>query len=205
MEDEDDDLIPLSAIQHYTVCPRQCALIHIERQWADNRLTAEGNVMHAVVDAQGAETRAELRRVTGLPLRCQRLRLVGRADVVEFRGDTPFPVEHKRGRPKDDERDRVQLCAQALCLEEMTGKAVPEGALYYGLTRRRQNVVFDSALRERTEAAIRGVAALLASGRTPPPVTVPACRGCSLRDLCLPDSLAHPSVAAYLAERLSEP
>lgn len=203
MED-DDDLIPLSALQHYLVCPRQCALIHLEQQWRDNRLTAEGNVMHAAVDREQAEARDGVRRVTGLPLRSERLRLAGRADVVEFRGDVPFPIEHKRGREKQDDHDRVQLCAQALCLEEMLGTPVPEGALFYGLTRRRIRVVFDEALRQRTEEAARGTAAMLASGRTPPPVAVPACRGCSLRDLCLPDGLAGRSVARYLQRRLAQ-
>lgn len=205
MEDTDDDLVPLSALQHFLVCPRQCALIHLEQQWEDNRLTAEGNVMHAAVDKVQAEARDGVRRVTGLPLRSDRLRLVGRADVVEFHGDTPFPIEHKRGRDKDDDRDRVQLCAQALCLEEALGVAVPEGALFYGATRRRVSVAFDAPLRRRTEDAAEAVAAMLASGRTPPPLAVPACRGCSLKDLCLPDALAGRSVARYLGRRLAEP
>lgn len=186
------------------MCPRQCALIHLEQQWSDNRLTAEGNVMHAAVDRGQAEARDGVRRVTGLPLRSERLRLVGRADVVEFRGDVPFPIEHKRGRDKADDCDRVQLCAQALCIEEMLGVPVPEGALFYGQTRRRVRVAFDDALRRRAEEAARGTAAMLASGLTPPPVPVPACRGCSLRDLCLPDALAARSVARYLQRRLAE-
>lgn len=209
MDDIDDDLIPLSALQHWLVCPRQCALIHLEQQWEDNRLTAEGNVLHTAVDQVQAAVRDGVRRATGLPLRSDRLRLVGRADVVEFRpgpdgAEIPFPVEHKRGRDKEDDRDRVQLCAQALCLEEALGVAVPAGALFYGKTHRRLPVVFDDRLRHRTEEAAAGVAAMLASGRTPPAIPVPACRGCSLTDLCLPDALAARSVKDYLERRLVE-
>lgn len=207
MED-DDDLIPLSAVQHWLVCPRQCALIHLEQSWEDNRLTAEGHVMHAAVDQLGAVARDGVRRVTGMPLRSDRLRLVGRADVVEFHpspdGDIPFPIEHKRGRDKDDDSDRVQLCAQALCLEEMLGVAVPQGALFYGKTRRRLVVAFDEALRCTTEDSAAAIAAMMASGRTPPPIPIPACRGCSLKELCLPDALAARSVADYLKRRLVE-
>ncbi|CAA7622823.1 CRISPR-associated protein Cas4 [Magnetospirillum sp. UT-4] len=210
MDDTDDSLIPLSALQHYLVCPRQCALIHLEQQWEDNRLTAEGNVMHAAVDKAGAVARDGVRRVTGLPLRSDRLRLSGRADVVEFHpgsdgGDTPFPIEHKRGREKEDDRDRAQLCAQGLCLEEMTGRAVPAGALFYGKTRRRLAVTFDEGLRRRTENAARAMAAMLDAGRTPPAVAIPACRGCSLKDLCLPDSLGKRSVSRYLRRQLGGP
>lgn len=208
MEDE-DDLIPLSALQHWLVCPRQCGLIHLEAQWADNRLTAEGNALHATVDQAATEARDGVRRVTGLPLKSSRLGLVGRADVVEFRpgadgGETPFPIEHKRGREKADDRDTAQLCAQALCLEEMLGVTVPEGALFYATTRRRVRVAFTAALRQRVEQAATGIKAMLASGRTPAPVRVPACRGCSLTDLCLPDALARPSVEGYFARGLGE-
>lgn len=208
MED-DDDLIQLSALQHWLVCPRQCALIHLEQLWQDNRLTAEGNILHQAVDQAGAESRPGVRRVTGLPLRSIRLGLSGRADVVEFRPgpdgtEIPFPVEHKRGREKPDDRDRVQLCAQALCLEEALGVPVPEGALYYATTRRRQLVQFDDALRRRVEEATAGIRAILISHRTPPPVAVPACKGCSLTDLCLPSVLSKPSVARYFTRGLAE-
>lgn len=206
----DDDLMPLSALQHWLVCPRQCALIHLEGQWEDNRLTAEGNVLHEAVDRPQAETRDGVRRVTGLLLQSRRLGLSGRADAVEFRpqpdgAEIPFPVEHKRGRPKQSDWDRVQLCAQALCLEEMLGVAVPEGALFYAETRRREAVAFDEPLRRRTEDAAAGVAAMMRTGRTPPPVPVAACRGCSLKDLCLPEALSRGSVDKWLSRRLAEP
>ncbi|HLO74995.1 MAG TPA: CRISPR-associated protein Cas4, partial [Magnetospirillum sp.] len=190
MED-DDDLIPLSALQHWLVCPRQCALIHLEQIWRDNELTAEGNVVHQAVDQQGGESRHGARRVTGLPLRSRRLGLSGRADVVEFHpgpdgGEVPYPIEHKRGREKPDDRDKVQLCAQAMCLEETLGVAVPEGALFYAETRRRQKVAFDQPLRTRVEDATAAIRDMLTQGRTPPPVPNPSCKRCSLADLCLP-------------------
>lgn len=209
MED-DDDVIPLSALQHWLVCPRQCALIHLEQVWRDNELTAEGNVLHQAVDRPGGESRHGLRRVTGLPLRSRRLGLSGRADVVEFHpgaegAEIPYPVEHKRGREKQDDRDKVQLCAQAMCLEEALGVAVPEGALFYAETRRRQIVAFDQSLRQRVEQAAAAIRAMMAERRTPPPQPNPSCKRCSLADLCLPQALARPSVAEYFARTLEEP
>jgi CRISPR-associated protein Cas4 len=130
--------IPLSALQHAVYCLRQAALIHLERVWAENRFTAEGRVLHAVADKGGSRKARGLRRIMALPLACRRLNLVGVSDVVEFHpapgadgADTPYPIEYKRGKPKLHRADEVQLCAQALCLEEMTGKQVPEGALFY--------------------------------------------------------------------------
>ena len=205
MEDE-DDLVPLSALQHWLVCPRQCALIHVEQVWADNALTAEGQALHARVDQGGAETRGAVRRVWALPLRSTRLGLVGYADCVEFvhcpgGAETPCPVEHKRGRPKADDRDRVQLCAQGLCLEEMTGQAVPGGVLFYHATRQRLGVAFDPALRRRTEQAARAVRTLIEHGRTPPPEDRPDCPRCSLADLCLPRAVGESlSATAYFAK-----
>lgn len=133
----EDDLLMLSALQHLSFCPRQCALIHIEQIWAENVFTAEGRVMHERAhDEDRRETRAGVRVERGMPLRSLKLGLIGKADVVEFhsglggKGWTPFPVEYKRGKPKVDDCDKVQLCAQALCLEEMLGVAVPAGALF---------------------------------------------------------------------------
>jgi CRISPR-associated exonuclease Cas4 len=155
-DERDGDPIPISALQHAVYCLRQAALIHIERLWAENRFTAEGRVLHDVVhDAGKRKGRRGVRRVTALPLGCRRLNIAGVADLVEFRadadGETAFPVEYKRGKPKRHRADEVQLCAQALCLEEMTGRPVPEGALFYGETRRRVVVSFNAALRNLTE------------------------------------------------------
>lgn len=167
----DDDLLPISALQHYLYCPRQCALIHVERAWAENRQTAEGRVLHERADQPRGESRRGVRVVTAVPLAHAALGITGVADAVEFRsteaGEQAFPVEYKLGRPKAHRADEVQLCAQALCLEEMLGRAVPEGALFYGKTRRRTAVVFDATLRELTLATIDAVREMVAAGRTP--------------------------------------
>lgn len=190
-----DDPIPISALQHAVYCLRQAALIHIERLWAENRFTAEGQVLHDVAHEAGSRRDRGVRRVTALPLACRRLNLAGVADLVEFRpgegGETAFPVEYKRGKPKRHRADEVQLCAQALCLEEMTGRPVPNGALFYGETRRRMAVPFDAALRKLTEETAMAFGALVAAARTPPPVwRADRCRACSLLELCRPRAMA---------------
>lgn len=207
MED-DDDLVALSALQHWLVCPRQCALIHLEGVWTDNAATAEGNVLHRSVDQMASETRPGLRRVTAMTLRSVRLGLTGRADVVEFipgpdGAEIAFPVEFKRGREKRDNRDKVQLCAQAMCLEEALGTTIPQGALFYAASRRRLTVFFSDHLRAVVEQSAAAVHAMLASRRTPPPVRCDACRGCSLFDWCLPGALVMPDVAAYYRRGLA--
>ena len=185
--------IPLSAVQHAVYCLRQAALIHLERLWAENHFTAEGDVLHAVADKGGTRRARGIRRVLSLPLSSERLNLVGTADLVEFHGETPFPVEYKRGKPKLHRADEAQLCAQALCLEEMTGKPVPEGALYYAQTKRRVTVPVDADLRTLTEQTVASLATMLASGRTPPPTAHKArCRACSLVELCRPEAVARP-------------
>lgn len=206
------DLIPLSALQHFVVCPRQCALIHLEQVWLENARTAEGRAAHQKVDKGGSEKRSGLRRSFGVPLRSLALGLTGRADVVEFHAEPdggsgrPFPVEHKRGKPKAGDEDRVQLCAQALCLEEMTGRRVPEGALFYGQRKRRTGVVFDDALRRRVEAVAEAVHALFRECVTPPPPATAPCAGCSLYPACRPDVFRskRTPVADWIAVRLEE-
>lgn len=194
---DEDDLIPLSALQHYLYCPRQCALIHVERQWEENRFTAEGRVLHETVHAGGGETRGALRIVRGLEIVSRALGIAGVADVVELRGKAPSqsitPVEYKRGRPKAHRADEVQLCAQAICLEEMFGAAIPEGALFHGVPRRRTVVAFDEGLRALTRTIADETRALLRAGRTPPPVHERRkCENCSLVEGCRPQRLAAP-------------
>ncbi|TBN38296.1 CRISPR-associated protein Cas4 [Paracoccus subflavus] len=193
----DTEPIPISAVQHAVYCLRQAALIHLERVWAENRFTAEGDVLHAVADKGGSRKARGVRRVLALPLASRRLNLTGVADLVEFApgpdGETAFPVEYKRGKPKLHRADEAQLCAQALCLEEMTGRSVPEGALFYAQTKRRVTVPFDPDLRALTQGAIADLAAVLASRITPPPTPHKSrCRACSLLDLCRPDTVARP-------------
>lgn len=186
-----DDPIPISAMQHAVYCLRQAALIHIERLWEENRFTAEGRIVHLSTDEPGQRYSRGVRRVSAMPLASRRLRLAGVADLVEFHpengAETPFPVEFKRGKPKRHRADEVQLCAQGLCLEEMTARAVPSGALFYAETRRRLVVPFDDDLRELTEDTAAALRNLFASGRTPPAdYRAAKCRACSLLDLCQP-------------------
>lgn len=203
----EDALIPLSALQHFLFCPRQCALIHVEQLWAEDGATAEGRLLHEAADAGGSERRPGIHIARGIALRSLRLGVSGKADVVEFRGPgswVPFPVEYKRGKPKAHRADEVQLCAQAMCLEEMFAAPVPEGALFYGATRRREAVVFDEALRSLTLRIAAEARDMIAAGRTPPPVQTPACRRCSLEDLCEPGRLEKPpSVARWLSRQLT--
>jgi CRISPR-associated exonuclease Cas4 len=199
----EDGLIPLSALQHHLFCPRQCALIHVEGLWAENGATAEGRLLHEKVDTGKPETRPGLRVARGLSLRSLALGVTGKADAVEFRGQQPFPVEYKRGKPKPHRADEVQLCAQAICLEEMFAVPVPEGALFYGTTRRRVLVAFHQELRSRTARVAAEARANITAMRTPPPVPHPGCSACSMRDLCHPERLAKPPlIAAWLAGQL---
>jgi CRISPR-associated exonuclease Cas4 len=206
------DFIQLSALQHYMVCPRQCALIHVEQIWEESRLTAEGRILHDRVDAGGVEKRGDVKRVFGLPIRSLRLGLSGKADVVEFHRQpngrwVPYPVEHKRGRRKKEDWDRVQLCAQALCLEEMLGVSVPEGALFYGKEQRREIVEINDALRLETESVAAAVHRMLGEGSTPAPEYAKKCDSCSLLETCLPRGVGGRGnrVARYLAKALEEP
>jgi|LSQX01.3.fsa_nt_gb CRISPR-associated exonuclease Cas4 len=194
---QEADLLPLSGLQHLLYCPRRFALVHIEQIWQENRYTAEGSLQHEKVHAAGCETREGIKIVRNLALRSIQLGLVGKADVVEFHGTVPFPVEHKRGRDKTNNCDRVQLCAQALCLEEMLGIPIPEGAIFYGQPRRRTSVLFDTALREETIMAAAGMHALFKEGYTPSAQYVrEKCDPCSLFHLCKPRAIR--SVVAYL-------
>lgn len=199
----EDDLVMISALQHLLFCPRQCALIHIEQQWAENRLTAEGKILHERVHSTGSESRRKIRIEFDLPIRSLHLGLIGRADIVEFHLlDNgiwqPFPVEYKRGLPKKDDSDRVQLCAQALCLEEMLNCEVAEGALYYGQKKRRQNILFDTKLRKITTDTAKKLHDLLDSNRTPPPEYAKKCESCSFISQCLPKIAGKKKVANYL-------
>lgn len=198
----EDDLLPISALQHLLFCERQCALIHVEQVWIDNRLTVEGSWMHRRAHAYAVETRGDIILSRGLFLRSLRLGITGRADVVEFirRPDNgrgaclpdhpgcwqPRPVEHKRGRPKVHRADEVQLCAQALCLEEMFQAPVSSGSIFYGTRRRRTEVAFNATLRRLTETAVHRLRGVLGRSRIPRPRLEPKCNSCSLRPACQP-------------------
>ena len=204
----EDQLLPLSGLQHICFCVRQCALIHVEQVWLENRYTAEGRVMHDRVDTGKSESRRDVRTAFSVSLRSLHLGVVGKADVVEFHreklltGETiwrPFPVEYKRGRPKKDNCDKIQLCAQALCLEEMLGHDIKSGALFYGKTRRRQDVAFEEKLREETGQMAVNFHVLMGSKTTPKPEFNKRCHNCSFLSSCLPEKLdGKKSASQYL-------
>lgn len=201
-----DQLIAISALQHWLYCPRQCALIHIEQAWSENKFTAEGRVMHQRAHDGPDESRPGLRITRGLPVRSLELGLSGQCDVVEFHTDgRVLPVEYKRGKPKSHRADDVQLCAQAMCLEEMLGVSIASGCLYYGERRRRTDVAFDPALRELVAATAAAVHACFHSGTTPQADYEPRrCDACSLIELCQPRSLRFKrGAAAWFRARLA--
>ena len=205
-----DELIMISALQHYSFCPRQCALIYLEQVWEDNRLTVEGSLLHERVHEEGNEMRAGVRIERGVSLRSLRLGLIGKADVVEFHRQEsgawlPSPVEYKRGKPKPDFCDKIQLCAQALCLEEMLHTDIHMGAIFYGQTRRRLDVIFDAVLRRETEDVAQQVRELLNSEKTPKPLYAKRCENCSLMADCLPTAIQkRRSVKNYLQRMTGE-
>jgi CRISPR-associated exonuclease Cas4 len=200
------EYLPLSALQHILFCRRQCALIHIEQLWEENLFTAQGRVMHERVDRGDQTGRGKIKIEYGLPLKSARLGLTGKADVVEFnRTDSsiqkwaPFPVEYKRGKPKKDLSDKVQLCAQAICLEEMINIEIPSGALFYRKTRRRLEVAFDEELRHKTMEAAEQLHAMIKSGITPPPEYAKKCDTCSFFSFCMPKAMEKKrTVSAWL-------
>ena len=203
----EEEPIALSALQHMLYCPRQCALIHNEQQWAENEFTAEGRILHERVDTGIQERRGDVTTARNVPLRSRRLGVVGFADLVEMRsGKRPHPVEYKRGKPKAHRADEVQLCAQAMCLEEMLDTSVPEGALFYGQNRRRKVVAFDKALRALTEEVATATHSLIASGETPPATYEKRkCSKCSLVQICQPRQPSGAgTVAKWLARALED-
>lgn len=186
---EERDKLAISALQHFRFCKRQFALIHIEQLWEENRLTAEGRLLHEKTDVPAEHVFAGTKVVRAMPLASDTLGIYGVADTVEvFPDGTPFPVEYKHGKPNAHGSDEIQLCAQALCLEEMTKKSVPAGALFYGKTRRRKNVEFSEILRAETHRLIAEARALRERGETPRAAyEAEKCDKCSLRELCLPE------------------
>jgi len=200
----DDRPVSISALQHYAYCPRQFALIHVEQVWDENRFTAEGRVLHERVDSGASEQRRDLRTERSVMLRSESLKLVGKMDLLEIvaeQGEVYRPVEYKRGKPKTQDWDRIQLCAQALCLEEMRGVNVDTGAIWYWEVRHREQVKFDPELRDTTLSVIRGAHEILASNVTPAPISdKKKCKACSLVNLCEPQSFRIDKSASYVRE-----
>ena len=212
----EDDYLQLSGLQHFAFCRRQWALIHLEQQWAENVRTVEGELLHERAHDEGfSEKRGDILTVRGLRIQSPGLGVSGSCDVVEFTVDPggvplqgreglwkPFPVEYKRGKPKDDDIDRLQLCGQAMCLEEMLGCPIERGALYYGEIRRREQVELTKELREKVTAMLLEMHEYQKRGYTPKVKPGPHCRACSLREVCLPVLCKNPSADAYLQKAL---
>jgi len=223
----ENELLPISALQHLLFCERQCALIHVEQVWLENRLTAEGKVLHEKAHQQGHETRNSVRSVRSLQLRSLAIGIAGVADVIEFHapagqraaemsddnfwveksaltGWQVFPIEYKRGKRKVTRVDEVQLCAQALCLEEMLDTTISDGAIFYGEEQGRVSVAFDPALRALTAHLCVRLREVLYGQRTPPAIRKPACKQCSLIDICMPEVTAgHTNVESYFGAILA--
>jgi CRISPR-associated exonuclease Cas4 len=184
------DPIPISALEHYAYCPRQCALIHVEQVWDENLYTMRGRDVHERVDEISGHELAGIRYERALPIWSARLGLTGKADLVEFHGKTPFPVEYKSGRHRKGNPEAIQLCAQALCLEEMFGVPVDKGAIYWHGSRERREVNFTDDMRTHVEIVAAAVREMLGNRIVPPPVNDKRCEACSLRESCLPAIVA---------------
>lgn len=205
----EDDFQPISALQHLAFCERQWGLIHIERIWLENVLTMEGRHLHEKVHEEETENRGDLRTARSLRLRSTRLGLTGQADVVEFKneGDDNIlvtPVEFKRGKPKIDSCDEIQLCAQALCLEEMLNTKISEGYFFYGKPRRRHRVEFTVELRNKTEDLTKRLHQLFLQNQTPIAKYEKKCDSCSLFEICMPKITQGKSVKRYLSNFFRE-
>lgn len=218
MEYDESEFLQLSGIQHFAFCRRQWALIHVESQWAENLRTTEGAILHERVhDNDIRETRGDTVTVRGVHVRSATLGVSGQCDAVEYRRDAggvpvaglkglwlPYPVEYKRGEPKEGNADRLQLCGQAMCLEEMLCCEIAQGALFYGATRRREVVNFTDALRKEVRDDLAEMRRLYERGHTPKAKPSKACNACSLKALCLPRLVKTRSVSAYLSAAMEE-
>lgn len=184
-----DDYIMISAIQHYSYCPRQCALIHCEQVFDENIFTIQGRQVHERVDDRQEVTEQQVKKFTSLAVWSDRLKITGICDLVEFYDDQPYPVEYKFGRinKKDQIHDELQLCAQALCLEERLGKSVPEGAIYHHSSRKRRVVKFSDWHRQRVVEIVAQINELFKDPRLPPAVNDARCKNCSLLEICMPE------------------
>lgn len=217
-EYSEDDFLMLSGIQHYAFCPRQWALIHIEQQWDENYFTITGSIMHEKVhDAGLIEKRKNIIITRGMSIYSRTLGIRGNCDVVEFHSDEngitlsnyegtylPIPIEYKRGKPKEHDADILQLCAQALCLEEMLVCEIPKGYLFYGETKRRVEVLFDDTLRESVKTSFQKMHEMLDRKYTPKVKTSKQCQSCSLNNICVPVLNKNTSVNAYINRRIKE-
>lgn len=190
----DEDLVLISALEHWSYCPRQCGLIHLEQTYDENIFTLRGNRVHKRAHSETVQTEDGVRVTRGVPLWSDRLGLVGKSDIIEWHGETPYPVEYKAGKRRNWVHEVVQLCAQALCLEEMLGRAVPAGAIYYAGSRRRREVTFTADDRQAVEQATVAIRTMLESDELPLAVDDARCPNCSLIDACAPRVAARPAI-----------
>lgn len=212
----EEDFLQLSGLQHFKFCRRQWALIHIENQWSENYRTTDGKILHENAHNRDfSESRGDVLITRDMRVFSPTLGVSGACDVLEFHRRSvgiplkgkegvwqPYPVEYKRGRPKEDTADTLQLCCQAMCLEEMLCCEIREGALYYGETRRRQRILFTQEVRQEVQTLLAEMHALYDRGWTPKVKPTKACNACSLKELCLPKLMRKRSVAAYLRQNL---
>lgn len=204
MTPDPNDLIMISALEHYAYCPRQCALIHIEQVWSENLYTMRGRDVHDNVHDESSHEVAGIRSERSLPIWSRRLNLTGQADLVEFYDSIPYPVEYKSGHHRKGNPETIQLCAQAICLEEMFGVSVPKGALYWHGSRERREIAFTDVMRQQVEEVALKVAGMLKDRITPPPVNDKRCEGCSLKESCLPEVVANKNRSSKAARELFE-
>ncbi|MDD2734988.1 MAG: CRISPR-associated protein Cas4 [Desulfuromonadaceae bacterium] len=204
MTPEPNDPIMLSALEHYAYCPRQCALIHVERVWDENLYTMRGRDVHEHVHDDSSHELAGVRMERSLPVWSRRLNLTGKADLVEFDGDCPFPVEYKTGKHRKGNPETIQLCAQALCLEEMFAVSVPKGAIFWHGSQERREVVFTDTMRQQVEDVASAVVEMLKMRIVPPPVNDKRCDDCSLKESCMPSIVAERQRFNRVAGKLFE-
>ncbi|MDN3511318.1 MAG: CRISPR-associated protein Cas4 [Candidatus Jettenia sp.] len=199
-----DDLEPImvSALNHYLYCPRRCALVHVEQVWDENLYTMRGRATHENVDIESSHMLESIRYERALPIWSKRLNLVGKADLVEFHGVIPYPVEYKSGKRKEFQNDYLQVCAQAICLEEMLKVTVEKGAIFWHASRERKEVVFTETMRNQVEEVASAIHKMMAERFVPPPVNDKRCRDCSLKESCLPEAIHNKTRHHSLAKRL---
>lgn len=204
----DTYFLPISALQHYAYCPRQFALIHVEQAWEENYFTADGRRLHERVDGGQPEQRKGVRYERSVLLRSDKYLITGKMDLLEVHLERPLaylPVEYKRGKPKVEDWDRIQLCAQALCIEEMRETVVEQGAIWYWETRERELVSIDEDLRNRTIGVIRAAYEVRQQGVTPAPTNnKKLCRACSLKNICQPNIYRNDASARYIKELFAD-
>ncbi len=204
MTPETTDPIPISALEHYAYCPRQCALIHVEQVWSENLYTMRGHDVHEQVHDDSSHDLAGVRLERSLPIWCRRLNLTGKGDLVEFHDSIPYPVEYKSGHQRKGNPETTQLCAQAICLEEMFGVSVPKGAIFWHGSRERREIVFSDAMRRQVQEVATAVGDMLEKRIVPSPVNDKRCEDCSLRESCLPDVVADKGRSRKMARELFE-